>query len=200
MMTFLAFAPGAGAAEPLARAPEPEGPVAAPVLRQEAASEQQYQPIADSLFVIQGQYHAERDASDARQTRGSSSGDGPAKAISRAAHSAVSIPSYALAANLDKSLRISASNCPRIISSIVVQNCPPKSVRIGARGSYQSRRIQYQVKRTAPTRPEGAVIRRDEKTLMLQIGGLLGVVYAVFLALWLWVTRLRPRARRGARV
>ncbi|HEX2288115.1 MAG TPA: hypothetical protein VHH31_05105, partial [Gaiellaceae bacterium] len=73
-------------------------------MRQEAASEQQYQPIADSLFVIQGQYHAERDASDARQTRGSSSGDGPAKAISRAAHSAVSIPSYALAANLDKSL------------------------------------------------------------------------------------------------
>jgi hypothetical protein len=35
---------------------------------------------------------------------------------------------------------------------------------------------------------------------MLQIGGLLAVVYAVFLALWLWVTRLRPRVRRGARV
>jgi hypothetical protein len=200
MMAFLAFAPAAGAAEPLARAREPEGPVAAPVLRQEAASKQQYQPIADSFFVIQGQYHAERDASDARQTRGSTSGDGPAQAISRAAHSAVSIPGYALAANLDKSLRISASNCPWIISSIVVQNCPPKSVRIGARGRYQSRRIEYQVKRAAPTRPEGAVIRRDEKTLMLQIGVLLGLVYGVFLALWLWATRVRPRMRRGARV
>lgn len=199
-MAFLAFAPRAGAAEPLARAPERAGPVAAPVLGQKAASERQYQPTADSFVVIQGQYHSERDPSDARQKRGSTKGDGPAQAISRAAHSAVSIPSYALAANLDRSLRISASNCPRITISIVVQNCPPKSVRIGARGRYQSRRIQYQFERAAPTRPKGAVIRRDDKKLMLQIGGLLGVVYAVFLALWLWVTRLRPRVRRGARV
>jgi hypothetical protein len=35
---------------------------------------------------------------------------------------------------------------------------------------------------------------------MLQIGGLLGLVYGVFLALWLWVTRVRPKMRRGARV
>jgi hypothetical protein len=200
MTAFLAFAPGAGAAEPLAGAPEPAGPVAAPVLGQEAASERQYQPTADPFFVIQGQYHADRDPLDAPQKRGSTKVHGPAQAISRAAHSAVSIPSYALATNLDRPLQISASNCPRITISIVLRNCPPKSVRIGARGRYQSRRIQYQFERAAPTRPEGAVIRRDDKKLMLQIGGLLGVVYAVFLALWLWVTRLRPRVRRGARV
>jgi hypothetical protein len=200
MTAFLAFAPGAGAAEPLAGAPEPAGPVAAPVLGQEAASERQYQPNADSFFVIQGQYHADRDPLDARQKRGSTKADGPAQAISRAAHSAVSIPSYALAANLDRSLQISASNCPQITISIVVQNCPPKSVRIDARGHYQSGRIQYQFERAAPTRPEGAVIRRDDKKLMLQIGGLLGLVYGLFLALWLWATRVRPRMRRGARV
>jgi hypothetical protein len=35
---------------------------------------------------------------------------------------------------------------------------------------------------------------------MLQIGALLGLLYGVFLALWLWATRVRPRMRRGARV
>jgi hypothetical protein len=35
---------------------------------------------------------------------------------------------------------------------------------------------------------------------MLQIGGVLVLVYGVFLAVWLWATRLRPRVRRGARV
>ena len=34
---------------------------------------------------------------------------------------------------------------------------------------------------------------------MLQIGGLLGIVYGAFLVFWLWATRLRPRVRRGAR-
>jgi hypothetical protein len=35
---------------------------------------------------------------------------------------------------------------------------------------------------------------------MLQIGGLLGLAYGAFVALWLWATRVRPRARRGARI
>jgi hypothetical protein len=35
---------------------------------------------------------------------------------------------------------------------------------------------------------------------MLQIGGLLGLAYGAFLALWLWATRLRPKVRRNARV
>jgi hypothetical protein len=185
------FAPGAGAADPFARAPDPAGP-------SKALSERRYHGAGDGSFVIQGQYRAERRASETRHERGSSKGFGLEQAISRAAHSAVSIPSHVLAANVRGSRRISASNCSRIISPIPVQNCLPKSPRIGA-GRYQSRRIQFHVERAAPSRPEGADVHRDTK-LMLQIGGLLGLVYGVFLALWLWATRVRPRMRRGARV
>jgi hypothetical protein len=103
-----------------------------------------------------------------------------------------------LAANLRRSLRISVSNCSSITAPISVENCSSKSLRIGA-GQYQSRRIQFHVERAAPSRPEGADPGRDTK-LMLQIGALLGLLYGVFLALWLWATRVRPRMRRGARV
>jgi hypothetical protein len=199
-MTCLAFAPGAVAAEPLARAPDPGGRAVAPVLGQEAQSERQYQRDGDGVFVIKGQYHTERDGPEARQKRGSTKGAGPAQAISRVAHSAVSIPSDVLAVNFRRSLRIGVANCPQITSPISIENCSSTSPRIGAGGRYQSRRIQYQVERAAPSRPEGAVVRRDDTKLMLQIGGLLGLVYGVFLALWLWATRVRPRTRRGARV
>jgi hypothetical protein len=191
MLAFLVFAPGAGAAKPLARAPDP-------ILGWKALSERQYHQARGGPFVVQRQYHAERRASKTRQERGSIKGFGLEQAISRAAHSAVSIPSHALAANLRRSLRISPSNCSRITPPNPVQNCSPKSPRIHA-GRYQSRRIQFHVERAAPSRPEGADVHRDTK-LMLQIGGLLGLVYGVFLALWLWATRVRPRMRRGARV
>jgi hypothetical protein len=103
-----------------------------------------------------------------------------------------------LAATLRRSRRISASNCSRITAPIPVQNCSAKSPGIVA-DRQQSRWIQFRVERAAPARPEGAEVRSDTK-LMLQIGGLLGLVYGVFLALWLWATRVRPRMRRGARV
>lgn len=199
-LAILAFAPAAGAGGPLARAPDPAGPVAPPVLGREALSEWQYQQATERFFALQGQYHAAREGSEARRQRGSNKRAGPAQAISRAAHSAVSIPSYVFTANFGRSLRIGVSNCPRITMWISVQNCSSKSARIAARGRrYQSRRIQYQVERAAPSRPEGAEARRDTR-LMLQIGGLLALAYGVFLALWLWATRVRPRMRRGARV
>jgi hypothetical protein len=190
-LAFLVFAPGAGAAEPFARTPDPPKPW-------KALSERQYHQAGGGRFVVQGQYHPERRASQARLERGSTKGFGLAQAISRAAHSAVSIPSHAWASNFRRSLRISVSNCARIAASISVQTCSPKSPRIGA-GQYQSRRIQLHVERAAPSRPEGADPGRDTK-LMLQIGALLGLLYGVFLALWLWATRVRPRMRRGARV
>jgi hypothetical protein len=190
-LALLVFAPGAGAAEPSARAPDPAGPW-------KALPERQYQEAGDGSFVVQGQYHAERDASETRHERGSTKGFGLEQAISRVAHSTVSIPSHAWAANLRRSLRISGSNCSRITARIPVQNCVPKSPRISA-GRYQSRRIQFHRERAAPSRPEGADPGRDTK-LMLQIGALLGLLYGVFLALWLWATRVRPRMRRGARV
>jgi hypothetical protein len=34
---------------------------------------------------------------------------------------------------------------------------------------------------------------------MLQIGGLFGMVYLVFLAFWVWATRFRARPPRAAR-
>jgi hypothetical protein len=190
-LAFLVFAPGAGAAEPFTRALDLAGP-------SKALSERQYQGAGDGSFVIQGQYHAERRASETRHERGSTKGFGLEQAISRAAHSAVSIPSQVLAANLRRSRRISVSNCVRILPSISVQNCSTKSPGIVA-DRQQSRWIQFRVERAAPSRPEGADVHRDTK-LMLQIGGLLGLVYGAFLVLWLWATRVRPRMRRGARV
>jgi hypothetical protein len=202
-LAFLAFAPGAGGAEPLSRAPDHAVPVAAgavpPVLGQEAQSERQYQQAAEAIFVVQGQYHANLDRLKARQQRGSARRTGRTNAISRAPHFAVSSTGYVVATNFRGSRRIGVSNCPWITISIAVQNCSPKSTPIDARARYQSRRIQYQVERAAQSRPEGAEVRRDTK-LMLQIGGLLGLAYGAFVALWLWATRVRPRARRGARI
>ena len=190
-MAFLAFAPAAGAVEPVARAPDSAGP-------SKALFERQYHQTRGSDFVTQGQYHAERHAPETRGERGSTKGFRLEQAISRAADSAVSIPGQALAANLRRSLRISVSNCAQIAPLISVQNCPTKSAGIGA-DRQQSRWIQFRVERAAPSRPEGADVSRDTK-LMLQIGGLLGLVYGAFLVLWLWATRVRPRMRRGARV
>lgn len=198
-LVFLALAPGAGAA----RAPDLAGPAATgappPDSRQEAPSARQYHWAAEAIFVSRGQYHAFRGASKTRAQRGSSRRADPVHAISRAADSAVSISSYAEARNSRQSPRNDVSNCPQITIAISVQNCSSKSARIAARGRYQSRRIQDQVERVPPARPESAVVRRDMR-LMLQIGGLLGLVYGAFLALWLWATRLRPRMRRDARV
>jgi hypothetical protein len=170
-----------------------------PVFGQEAESERQYHQAAGAGFASQGQYHANPDASEARHQRGSSKRAGPPYAISRAAYSAVSIPRYAESANFSRLRRIGVSNCPRISISISGQNCSPKSAHIRARGRHQSRRIQYQAGGAARARPEGAEVRRDTR-LMLQIGGLLGLAYGAFLALWLWATRLRPKVRRNARV
>jgi hypothetical protein len=185
------FAPGAGAAEPFVRGPDP-------ILGLKALSERQYQGAGDGPFAVQGQYHGVWRASETRQERGSTKGFGLEQAISRVAHSAVSIPSRPRAANLLRLLRISGSNCVQIATSIPVQNCSSNSPDTVA-DRQQSRRIQFHVERAAPSRPEGADDRRNTK-LMLQIGGLLGLVYGVFLAIWLWATRLRPRVRRGARV
>jgi hypothetical protein len=187
----LVFAPGAGAAEPFVRGHDP-------ILGWKPLSERQYQRAGDGPFAVQGQYHAEQRAPETRQKRGSTKGFGLEQAISRSVHSAVSISSHPSAANFRGPRRIRVSNCAQIAISIPVQNCSGNSSGI-AGDRQQTRRIQFHVERAAPSRPEGADDRRDTK-LMLQIGGVLVLVYGVFLAVWLWATRLRPRVRRGARV
>jgi len=52
----------------------------------------------------------------------------------------------------------------------------------------------------ATASPRAAELARelDNRRLMLQIGGALGVAYVAFLILWFWATRLRPRVQGSA--
>ena len=49
-----------------------------------------------------------------------------------------------------------------------------------------------------PVRYQGPAVSSRNPRLMLQIGGVLGLVYLAFLAAWIWATRFRIRPPRSA--
>jgi hypothetical protein len=65
---------------------------------------------------------------------------------------------------------------------------------------YQADRGRYQPRsgeEEAVKSPQPAQPARGDTALMVEIGLLMGLAYLVFLAFWIWVTRLRPRPKRS---
>jgi hypothetical protein len=67
---------------------------------------------------------------------------------------------------------------------------------------YQARRAQYQMSAfegVVAKSAEPAPQKRGDRALMIKIGLLLAFAYLVFLTLWIWATRVRPRVTRPGR-
>ena len=69
---------------------------------------------------------------------------------------------------------------------------PPMGV-----GSARAGGVGAKTMRVPPAAPRSSAGLGDSR-LMLQIGVLLGLAYLVFLTVWVWATRLRPRLRGGS--
>jgi hypothetical protein len=67
----------------------------------------------------------------------------------------------------------------------------------GGVGSARAGGVDAKSMRVPPSAPRSSAGLADSR-LMLQIGVLLGLAYLVFLTLWVWATRLRPRLRGGS--
>jgi hypothetical protein len=62
---------------------------------------------------------------------------------------------------------------------------------------YQARHVRYQPSRPAAIEAVVTKPTQADTRLMIRIGLLLGIAYLVFLTIWFWATRLRPRPRRA---
>jgi hypothetical protein len=133
-------------------------------------------------------------------------------AVSRGLQSAVS-PAQVIRNPAAIDASIPQQKCRSIASWIASQNSVdtlsylrlevrPESQSTTKAAQYQARRAQYQAspiegvvaKTNQPSRPA-----RGDTALMIKIGLLLGLAYLVFLTLWIWATRVRPRQTRPGR-
>ena len=163
--------------------------------------------VGRPIQPLKWQYHCGPGAGGAfRAARGAQGG----VAVSRKPHPAVS-RSELLRIHVEIDDSIARSKCPTIQSRIVVTKPGLRTLYSGVEVVSQShsttRTAQYQKppKRYQPGAIEelsaksarAARARRDDSALMLKIGLVLGLAYVVFLTLWIWATRVRPRRPRG---
>lgn len=103
---------------------------------------------------------------------------------------------------------IPMQKCRSIVSEIAEPNRRNSAVHSSSKVPFNSklktRPVQYQARqvRYQPSRPAAieAVVTKPTQAdtrLMIRIGLLLGIAYLVFLTIWFWATRLRPRPRRA---
>jgi uncharacterized membrane protein len=162
------------------------------------------------------QYHCDLAAKGALlAAKGALRTNRGAKAVAAVSHPLRSAVSHS---NVDRNAfsivgSIPDQKCRSIDYQIVAQNArEPMSysgpeVRSESRSKpegaqYQARRAQYQLSAfegVVAKSAERARPMRGDRALMIKIGLLFAFAYLVFLTLWIWVTRVRPRVTRPGR-
>jgi hypothetical protein len=151
----------------------------------------------------QMQYHGRSQAESALRLKREAGTD---DAVSRLIGPAVS-PKRAISILVPIYGSILTQNCRSIVPKSATQEVgyPPAKVLFNPgveleKPQYQSRRVRYQPQIAAvATNSAQAGENLRGRALMIKIGLLLGMAYLVFLMLWFWATRVRPRPTRAGR-